>query len=100
MTSSKKHLRHVDQEDVKFIFEYGLYTTAALLAEEDLEIYHDKLKAFVEEFETEFKPYLVNWTGSIHEFEPAMQIITRIFEYPMPECSTLSEVEKDDEKDS
>jgi hypothetical protein len=97
MTSSKKHLKSVDQEDVKFIFEYGLYTTAALLAEEDLQIYHDKLKAFVEEFETEFKQYLVNWTGSIHEFEPAMQIITRIFEFPVPEGITLSELEKGNE---
>jgi hypothetical protein len=96
MTSSKKHLKSVDQEDVKFIFEYGLYTTAALLAEEDLQVYHAKLKAFVEEFEKEFKQYLVNWTGSIHEFEPAMQIITRIFEYPLPEAEPLSELEKGD----
>lgn len=95
MTSSKKHLTHLDQEDVKVIFEYGLYTTAALLAEEDLEVYHDKLKAFMEEFETQFKPFLVNWTGSIHEFEPAMQVITRIFEFPIPEGKSLSEPEKD-----
>jgi hypothetical protein len=97
MTSSKKHLKYVDQEDVKLIFEYGLYTTAALLAEEDLEIYHAKLKRFLDEFESEFIQYLINWTGSIQEFEPAMQIITRIFEYPLPEGETLSDPEKSDE---
>ena len=96
MTSSKKHLKSVDQEDVKFIFAYGLYATAALLAEEDLQIYHDKLKTFVEEFETEFKQYLINWTGSIHEFEPAMQIIARIFEFTIPEGEILPNAEECD----
>jgi hypothetical protein len=97
MTSSKKHLKSVDQEDVKFIFEYGLYTTAALLVEEDLQIYHEKLKTFLEDFERKFKQFLINWTGSIHEFEPAMQTITQIFEYPLPEADTPSELEKNEE---
>lgn len=97
MTSSKKHLKSVDQEDVKFLFAYGLYTTAALLAEEDLQIYHDKLKAFVEVFETTFKQYLIQWTGSILEFEPAKQIIAQIFEYELPKGAVLADLEKCEE---
>jgi len=97
MTSSKKHLKSVDQEDVKFLFEYGLYTTAALLAEEDLMIYHEKLKVFVEIFETAFKQYLIQWTGSILEFEPARQIIAQIFEFTIPKGEMLPDLEKCDE---
>ncbi|MHA1651913.1 MAG: hypothetical protein ACTSYB_17130, partial [Candidatus Helarchaeota archaeon] len=35
MTRSKRHLKVIDHEDIKILFEYGLYTTIALLAEED-----------------------------------------------------------------
>ncbi|HUY01003.1 MAG TPA: hypothetical protein VMV49_15680 [Candidatus Deferrimicrobium sp.] len=80
MTSSKMHLKVLDHEDVKILFEYGLYTTTVLLAEADLQIYHDKLKTFVEEFESKFKQYLIKWTGSMIEFGPAAEIVVRIFE--------------------
>ncbi len=80
MTSSKMHLKSVDHEDVKILFEYGLYSTAVLLAEEDLQIYHDKLKRFMEAFELKFKQNLVDWTGDIHIFKEAAEIVAHVFE--------------------
>ncbi|NVM55995.1 MAG: hypothetical protein HWN66_20020 [Candidatus Helarchaeota archaeon] len=80
MTSSKKHLKAMDHEDIEIIFEYGLYTTTALIVEEDLQIYHDKLKKFVEEFEDTYKQKFIDWTGAVAEFESAVDIVGRIFE--------------------
>ncbi|MFX1294168.1 MAG: hypothetical protein ACFFD2_04840 [Promethearchaeota archaeon] len=80
ITSSKMHLREVDHGDIKILFEYGQYITIALLAEETLQIYSHKLNKFMKHFETEFKKNLVNWTGSISEFRPSINIINRIFE--------------------
>ena len=80
MTSSKMHLKEIDHEDIKILFEYGLYSTTVLLVEEDLQVYHYKLRQFVEEFETQFKENLIKWSSEISIFQPALDIVGRIFE--------------------
>ena len=92
MTQSKKHLKEIDHEDIKILFEYGIYTTTALLAEKDLQIYHDKLKQFKDEFETKFKQNFIKWTGSIAEFEPAIKIVARIFEQNINELKSTGDI--------
>ncbi|MHA1264970.1 MAG: hypothetical protein ACTSRS_07000 [Candidatus Helarchaeota archaeon] len=80
MTSSKQNLKEIDHEDIKILFEYGQYITAALLAEEDLNIVRFKLRQFVDEFEKRFQQKFIEWTGSIDEFEPAVELVVQIFE--------------------
>ena len=88
ITSSKMHLKEVDHEDIQILFEYGKYTITALLAEEPLEVYQDKLKEFVEKFEERFLALLSDWTGSINEFQSATDLLEGIFEQNMNKFST------------
>ncbi len=81
ITSSKKNLKEVDHEDVQMLFEYGEHTVTALLTEELLEVYHHKLKKFVERFEEWFLPMFKDWTGSMNEFQTATDLVEQIFEY-------------------
>ncbi|MHA1358169.1 MAG: hypothetical protein ACTSRC_08665 [Candidatus Helarchaeota archaeon] len=80
MTSSKMHLKEIDHEDIKILFEYGIYSTAVLLVEDDLQVYHYKLQKFIHQFETQFKEQFVNWTGSVSEFTSVSPLIAQIFE--------------------
>jgi hypothetical protein len=84
MTSSKEHLKEIDHEDIKILFEYGHYTTTALLAEDDLQIFHYKLRKFVDQFEERYSESFADWTGSISEFETAEELVVRIFEQKRP----------------
>lgn len=82
MISSKQQLKEIDHEDIKILFEYGRYTNTALLVEKDLSIYRYKLRQFVDEFESQFRKFFLDWSGSVIEFESAAEIIARIFEQP------------------
>ena len=81
ITKSKRRLRLLDHEDVKIILEYGSYITAALLTEENFGILRRKLKTLVQEFEMQFKDALVDFTGSLTEFENANRLIEQIFSF-------------------
>jgi len=80
ITSSKMHLKELDHEDIQILFEYGKYTITALLAEEPLKVYQEKLKKFVEKFEERFLTLLSDWTGSMNGFRVAIDLVESIFE--------------------
>ncbi len=92
ITSSKMHLIEVDHEDIQLLFEYGQYTTTTLLAEDSLQVYHHKLKLFVEKFEQQFEQHLKKWTGSITEFRPAVTLIGKIFEQKFEKRAPLPDI--------
>ena len=79
MIESKQKLRNVDHQDVKIIFEYGKFTTIALITYENLRIYYPKLASLSAQFENLFQDVLPNWTGETEIFLPASQLIGEIF---------------------
>lgn len=76
---SKQQLKTVDHQDVKIIFEYGMYSTVALVASEDLNIYHTKLISLTTRFEQFFQDVLSQWSGEIEVFLPAKRLIETTF---------------------
>ena len=85
------HLKEVDHEDIQILFEYGKYTIHALLAEVPLKVYQEKLKKFVEKFEDRFLALLSDWTGSMNEFQVAIDLVENIFEWKKKPLSTKIE---------
>jgi hypothetical protein len=77
---SRQHLKIVDHEDVKIIFEYGQYTTMALIVYENLSIYHSKLASLRSQFEDLFQDILAHWAGEIEVFLPAKRLIEKTFD--------------------
>ena len=76
---SDKVLKVVDHQDVKIVFEYGTYSTLALVAFENLRIYHSKLASLIEKFENLFQDTLANWKGETEVFIPSKQLIEETF---------------------
>jgi hypothetical protein len=79
MVESQQKLRVVDHQDVKIIFEYGRFTTTALIAYENLRIYYSKLTALSTQFETLFGGVLAHWTGEVEVFHPTKGLVENIF---------------------
>lgn len=79
MIESKQKLRNVDHQDVKILFEYGKFTTIALITYEDLRIYYLKLTSLSTQFENLFQDVLPNWTGETEIFLPTSRLIEEIF---------------------
>ena len=79
MVQSTKQLKVVDHQDVKIIFEYGLYSTLALITYENLHIYHSKLVTLINKFEQLFQDVLSHWKGDIEVFIPARRLVEEIF---------------------
>ncbi|NVM05000.1 MAG: hypothetical protein HWN67_21945 [Candidatus Helarchaeota archaeon] len=79
MIQSKQTLKVVDHQDVKILFEYGTYSTLALVAFENLHIYHSKLALLIEKFENLFQDVLANWKGETEVFIPSKRLIEEIF---------------------
>ena len=79
MVESKKKLKILDHQDVKIIFEYGEYTTLALIAYENLRIYNAKLISLRTEFEKLFQEVLKNWAGQVEVFQPTTHLVNKFF---------------------
>jgi len=79
MVQSKQNLKIVDHQDVKIIFEYGTYSTLALITFENLRIYHSKLALLIKEFENLYQDILSNWSGELKVFHPSIHLIEEIF---------------------
>ncbi|MFX1452727.1 MAG: hypothetical protein ACFFCM_17955 [Promethearchaeota archaeon] len=79
LTKSKERVETIKQKDLKILLKYGKYVTAALIAEEDLEILHSKLKILINEFETLFQYILPKWKGDLEVFSPVKVMVERIF---------------------
>ena len=76
---SKSRLEIVDHQDKKVIFAYGEYLIAALIADDDLEIYRIKLKKLIESLEMLYKDVLRDWKGELFHFKPVRRILHTIF---------------------
>ncbi|MFX1298834.1 MAG: hypothetical protein ACFFD2_28745 [Promethearchaeota archaeon] len=79
MMQSEQKLKTVDHQDVKILFEYGKYSTIALVVHENLHIYKSKLTLLSTQFERMFQEVLPHWTGDVEVFLPAKQLIGDIF---------------------
>ena len=79
MMQSKKALKVVDHQDVKIIFEYGTYSTLALVVYENLRIYHSKLASLIVDFEHLFQDVLSQWKGEVTAFLPSKRLIENVF---------------------
>lgn len=79
MVQSTKVLKVVDHQDVKIIFEYGTYSTIALIADENFKIYHSKLTLLIAKFENLFQDFLSHWHGEVEVFIPSGRLIEEIF---------------------
>ncbi len=79
MIQSKQKLKVVDHQDIKIIFEYGNYSTIALVAFENLHIYQSKLASLTKQFEDLFQDVLINWRGETEVFLPSRRLIEEIF---------------------
>ncbi|MFX0134706.1 MAG: hypothetical protein ACFFDN_13785 [Candidatus Hodarchaeota archaeon] len=79
LTRSKERIEVIKQKDLKILLKYGKFVTAALIAEEDLEILHSKLKMLIDEFETLFQYVLPKWKGDLDVFSPVKVMVERIF---------------------
>jgi len=79
MMQSKKALKVVDHQDVKIIFEYGTYSTLALVVFENLRIYHSKLVSLIVDFEHLFQDVLSQWKGEVTSFLPSKRLIENVF---------------------
>ena len=79
MVQSQEKLKTVDHQDVKILFEYGTYSTLALIAYENLRIYHSKLAQLINQFEKFFHEFLIHWSGEIEVFRPSKELIEEIF---------------------
>ncbi len=79
LTKSKERAEVIRQKDVQILFKYGKFITAALIAVEDLEILHFKLKKLVDEFEILFQYILPKWKGDLEIFSPVKVMVERIF---------------------
>jgi len=79
MVQSTKVLKVVDHQDTKIIFEYGTYSTIALIADENFKIYHSKLTLLITKFENLFQDVLSHWTGEVDVFIPSGRLIKEIF---------------------
>lgn len=79
MVQSKQRLKVVDHQDVKILFEYGEYSTIALIACENFHIYHFKLSALMQQFENLFQDVLAKWMGETDVFLPVKRLIESIF---------------------
>lgn len=77
---SRQKLKIVDHQDVKIIFAYGQYTTMALIAYENLNIYQSKLAALSSQFEDLFQDVLANWAGEVEVFLPTKRLVEKTFE--------------------
>lgn len=80
MMQSKKALKVVDHQDLKIIFEYGAYSTLALVVYENLRIYHSKLAALIVDFEHLFQDVLSQWKGEVTVFLPSKRLIESTFQ--------------------
>ncbi|HUY01564.1 MAG TPA: hypothetical protein VMV49_18515 [Candidatus Deferrimicrobium sp.] len=79
MVQSTKVLKVVEHQDTKIIFEYGTYSTIALIADENFKIYHSKLTLLKNKFENLFQDFLTYWTGEVDVFIPSGRLIEEIF---------------------
>ncbi len=79
MMESKQKLKVVDHQDVKIIFEYGEFTTMALITYENLRIYYPKLISLSTQFENLFQEVLAHWDGQTEVFRPANRLVEEIF---------------------
>ncbi len=80
MVQSKQTLKIVDHQDVKVIFEYGNYSTLALVAYENLRIYQSKLAILSQQFENLFQDVLSEWNGETEVFIPSKRLIAEILQ--------------------
>ncbi|MFX1453210.1 MAG: hypothetical protein ACFFCM_20420, partial [Promethearchaeota archaeon] len=76
---SKQTLKVMDHQDLKILFEYGTYSTIALIAYENLKIYQSKLDSLIKQFENLFQDVLSNWNGETELFLPSKRLIEEIF---------------------
>ncbi|MFX0133206.1 MAG: hypothetical protein ACFFDN_06135 [Candidatus Hodarchaeota archaeon] len=79
MIQSKQTLKVIDHEDLKILFEYGNYSTLALITYENLRIYHSKLDSLIKQFENLFQDVLSDWKGETEVFRPSKRLIEEIF---------------------
>ena len=80
MTKSAERVEVIKQKDLRILIKYGQFVTAALIAEDDLEILHSKLKSLVEDFESLFQYILPEWKGDLEVFSPVKVMVEKIFQ--------------------
>ncbi|MHA1131476.1 MAG: hypothetical protein ACTSQI_07580 [Candidatus Helarchaeota archaeon] len=80
MISSDKVLKTIDHEDAKILFEQSAHAVTIMIADEDLQIIHDKLQELLKEFELIFGELMEHWSGNLDIFRPLRPILDKIFE--------------------
>lgn len=78
ITADKK-LRVIQQEKYAILLEEGELITLALIATKDLKITRNKMRAFIQEFESFFETFLLEWNGDSRVYAPSKQLVAKHF---------------------
>lgn len=79
MIGSYQHLKIIDHEDKKLLFEYGDNFLVTLVAYKDLKILRTKLKTLTTEISAVFWETIANWNGNLDIFAPMKTMIRNHF---------------------
>ncbi|MHA1385008.1 MAG: hypothetical protein ACTSR3_14765 [Candidatus Helarchaeota archaeon] len=85
MTKSAKKLSSIDHGDKKVLFHYSKLVNGVMITDKDQPIMHDKLKQFVENFESKYYYYLTPFDGNLDYFTDADDLLVDIFPFAIPE---------------
>ncbi len=75
-----EHLEVIDYKGKKILFSKGNYVNAVLIADQDLDILHDKLKILINDIELQFKIYLEKNLTQLNLYYPIKYFIEDIFQ--------------------
>ncbi|MHA1309845.1 MAG: hypothetical protein ACTSQO_02855 [Candidatus Helarchaeota archaeon] len=75
-----EHLEVIDYKGKKIIFSKGKYVNAVLIADQDLDILHDKLKILINDIELQFKKYLEKNLTQLNLYYPIKYFIEDVFQ--------------------
>ncbi len=74
-----KKLGVIQQEKHAILLEEGELIRLALIATKDLKITRNKMREFIDEFETFFEPFLLEWNGDSRVYAPSKQLVAKHF---------------------
>jgi len=79
VTQNKTNIKMVEQEEIFIIFEYGNYLSGALITENNLINFRQKLTRLIKEVECFYYEELINFDGNISPFTSINYIIRDLF---------------------
>ena len=79
IVKTKEKLLVIDHKDLKIIFHHGNFLIAAIIVDEELDIFKTKLKKLIDYLETLYESLLPHWDGDLAHFKIVKPIIKNFF---------------------